>query len=217
MIKIITENEVLGKLDALKNYSIAADPATEELFSPCYAAVTAYFSGGNTGLSEALEDVVKYMYNDLTRRTTVFEYNFDMRLATDYPKGYNDITDCFYKFTELLEVTNQQFFDAFVYGLPESAGGEEATEIPLSNPYLDSWTAEITAATAEDLENVKALAEWCKNSGGSSDLICLLENRGRIVEQEELKEKARVIYFDKKLIEVVEARILNVYIPSYFK
>lgn len=205
-------------MDALKAYSVAADSATESLFEPCYTAVNAYFSGDDAGLSQALEDVVKYLYNDITRRTTEFEHNFDMRLPTDYPTGYNDITECFYKFAELLGTNEQQFFNAFVYGLPEGSGeGGAAQEIPVSNPYLDRWTQEITAATTQDLENVKNLAEWCKNSGGCCDLICLLENRGRVVKQKELKEKARIIYYDKKLLEVATARKLNVYVPSYFR
>ena len=220
MVAIITQSEVLQKLDALKAYSVTQDPATETLFAPCYAAVNAYYSTDNAGMTQALEDVVKYMYNDLTRRTTQFEYNFDMRLATDYPTGYDEITNCFYQFAELLGVTEQQFFDAFVYGLPEGSGGGEggtAQEIPLSNPYLDDWTAEINAAITQDLANVKNLAEWCKNSGGCDDLISLLENRGRIVTQKTVKEKAAIIYYDKKLIDVVNALNLSVYIPSYFK
>ena len=220
MVAIITQNEVLQKLDVLKAYSVMQDPATETLFAPCYDAVNAYYSADNAGMTQALEDVVKYMYNDLTRRTTQFEYNFDMRLATDYPTGYDEITNCFYQFAELLGVTEQQFFNAFVYGLPEgSSGGDGGAvqEIPLSNPYLDDWTAEINAAITQDLANVKNLAEWCKNSGGCDDLISLLENRGRIVTQKTVKEKATIIYYDKKLIDVVNALNLSVYIPSYFK
>ena len=61
------------------------------------------------------------------------------------------------------------------------------------------------------------LAEWCKNSGGSCDLICLLENRGRVLAQMTVKEKAKIIYVDKKLLEVIEQRNLNVYVPTYLK
>ena len=216
---IIRESDVLQKLDALKNYSVAADPATESLFAPVYAAVSTYFNSDNTQLAAALEDVVKYMYNDISRRTTVYENEFPMGLATNYPAGYEDITECFYGFTQLLAITESSFFDAFVYGVPEGAAGEGGaiTEIPLSNPYLDKWTAEITAAVDGDLQKIIALAEWCKNSGGSCDLICLLENRGRILSQKTVKEKAEIIYVDKKLNEVIQQKNLSVYIPTYLK
>ena len=218
---LITKNDILTKLDALKAYSFAADPATETLFAPVYAAVNAYFSGDTSGLVAALEDVVKYMYNDISRRTTVYENNFDMHLATDYPIGYDDISKCFYQFGELLTVTDGSFFAAFVYGVPEGAGGSDsggaAEEIPLSNTYLDRWTAEITAAITGDLANVQMLAEWCKNSGGCCDLVCLLENRGHMLSYMTVKEIAEVIYNDKLLLAVASARNLKIYVPTYLR
>lgn len=217
---IVTKIAVLEKLNALENYSVAVDPATESLFAPVYNAVSAYFAGSSEGLAAALEDVVQYMYNDIARRVTKYEFEFDMHLASDFPAGYNDITECFYQFAELLTVEEGSFFNAFVYGVPEGAtseGGGAVAEVPLSNPYLTRWAAEITAAITGDLENVKALAEWCKNSGGCCDLVCLLENRGRITESKSVKEIAAIIYHDKKLNEVIAARQLQVYLPTYFR
>ncbi len=217
---IINKADVMNKLDALKAYSVAAEPATAALFAPVYAAVNAYFNADNSGLVAALEDVVKYMYNDISRRTTVYENNFDMHLATDYPQGYDDISKCFYQFSELLTVTDSSFFAAFIYGVPEGAGSEDdgaAEEIPLSNPYLDRWTAEITAAITGDLANVQALAEWCKNSGGCCDLVCLLENRGRTLSYKTVREIAEVIYNDRLLLAVASARNLKIYVPTYLR
>ncbi len=215
---IIKESEVLHKLDALKSYSVAVDPATESLFEPVYEAVDAYFNGDDAQMVTALEDVVKYMYNDISRRTTVHENEFPMELPKSFPLGYEDVTECFYGFMELLAVTESSFFDAFVYGLPEGDAGEgTAAEVPLSNSYLEQWTKEIIAAITGDLQNVTNLAEWCKNSGGRCDLICLLENRGRVLTQTTVKEKAKIIYVDKKLLEVIVQRNLNVYVPTYLK
>lgn len=215
---IIRESDVLNKLDELKNYSVAVDPATESLFEPVYAAVDAYFKGDYAQLVTALEDVVKYMYNDISRRTTVHENEFPMELPTSFPIGYEDVTECFYGFKELLAITESSFFDAFTYGLPEGdAGGGGAVEVPLSNSYLEQWTKEITVAINGDLQNVTNLAEWCKNSGGSCDLICLLENRGRAVYQLTVKEIAKMIYVDRKLNEVIQQKNLKVYVPAYLK
>lgn len=212
----MNKESVLKKISILKEYSEAADAATGVLFEPVFVAVEKYFNGDNVAMVQALEDVAKYMYNDIYRRTTTYQFKFDMGLSTNYPQGYNDIEQCFYQFTELLTVTEQQFFNAFVYGLPPN--DPMATEqIPLSNPYLDRWTTEITDAVDGDLQNVQALAEWCKNSGGKSDLICLFENRGVVTNQLNVKDIATIIYRDKRLIDVVAARELPVYIPSYFK
>lgn len=215
---IIRESDVMNKLDALKNYSVAVDPATELLFEPVYEAVDAYFNGDDAQMATALEDVVKYMFNDISRRTTVHENEFPMNLPTSFPIGYEDVTECFYGFKELLTITEGSFFDGFIYGVPEGDAGEGmAAEVPLSNSYLEQWTKGITAAITRDLQNVTNLAEWCKNSGGSCDLICLLENRGRILTQLTVKEKAKLIYVDRKMLEVIEQKNLNVYVPTYLK
>lgn len=103
--------------------------------------------------------------------------------------------------------------------MPEGAGRVEggAAEVPLANTYLDRWMEEITAAEAGDLQKIIDLAEWCKNSGGSCDLICLLENRGRAVEQMTVREIAEMIYLDKKYFTLISQRGLDVYIPTYLK
>jgi hypothetical protein len=217
---MITKTQVLAKLDKLKAYSIAQDELTGPLFSPVYSAVDSYFGGSSAGLAQALTEVVQYMYNDLTRRSTIHEFEYEMKLPTNYPVGYNNVVDCFYNFASLLAMSNATLFAAFVYGVPEGAGDSEGgggTEVPISNSYLTTWATEITAAVNTDLQAVQTLADWCKNSGGNSDLICLLENQGRIVSQLKQKEKARTIYLDRKVLEVITARNLSVYIPTYLR
>ena len=217
---MITQSEVITKLDTLKNYSVAVDPATESLFQPVYSAISSYFNASNPELVTALEDVVKYMYNDISRRTTEYEINFDMNLPNDFPKGYDDITECFYTFSDLMTVDKTTFNNAFVYGIPvtPASDGDEggaAEPVPLSNPYLDRWASEITSAITGDLDNVKNLAEWCLNSGGSCDLIGLLEEQGQITKSKSMKEIATIIYQEKKLLDVIASRNLKVYKPTW--
>lgn len=216
---MITKTQVLAKLDELKAYSIEQDAQTGPLFSSVYSAIDSYFNNQSDGLAQALTEVVQYMYNDLTRRSTIHEFEYEMKLPTNYPVGYNNVVDCFYKFASLLAMSNATFFNAFVYGVPEGAGDSEGggTEVPISNPYLTTWATEITAAVNTDLQAVQTLADWCKNSGGNYDLICLLENQGRIVSQLKQKEKVRTIYLDRKVLEVITARNLRVYIPTYLR
>lgn len=208
---MITNNEVMTKLNALKNYSVAESTATESLFQPLEDAISLYFGSSCSELTTALEDVVKYMYNDISRRTTEHEKNFNMNLSSDFPKGYDDITKCFYTFEELMKVDNTTFFNAFVQETDPTTGLTGY----VSNPYLDKWTSEITQAVTGDLENVKKLAEWCKNSGGSSDLISLLEEQGQITKSLSMKEIATIIYQEKKLIDVIRSKNLKVYKPSW--
>ena len=208
-----TQAEINAKITALKTYSVAQDPATADLFTPLETAVQKYFAAG-TNLSGPLRDVVKYMYNDIARRTTVYETDWPDNLPTDYPDGYNDVRSCLYDFTGLMTVDNATFFAAFVYETPTAAGGA-AEPVPVSNDYLTEWTADITAATTGDAGKISALAEWCKNSEGNCDLIDLLEDRGKVLEQKSRKEIATDIYISRGVLEIISARGLDVYIPTY--
>lgn len=209
-----TQAEIATKITALKTYSVAQDPATADLFTPLETAVQKYFAA-DTNLSGPLRDVVKYMYNDIARRTTVYETDWPDNLPTDYPDGYNDVRSCLYDFTELMTVDNATFFAAFVYETPTTAAGGTAEPVPVSNDYLTEWTADITTATTGDAGKISALAEWCKNSEGNCDLIDLLEDRGKVLEQKSREEIATDIYISRGVLEIIQTRGIDVYIPTY--
>ena len=212
---LYSQTEVSAKITALKAYSAAQDPLTADLFTPLETAVTAYFNASGN-LAAPLRDVVKYMYNDIARRTTVYETDWPDNLPTDYPAGYNDVRGCIYDFTELMTVDNATFFAAFVYETPTApADGGAAEPVPVSNDYLTDWEADITAATTADINEVAALAEWCKNSEGNCDLIDLLEDRGKVLSQKSREEIAADIYIDRGVLEIIQVRGVDVYVPTY--
>ena len=144
-----TQAEVNTKITALKTYSVAQDPATADLFTPLETSVQEYFAA-NANISGPLRNVVKYMYNDIARRTTVYETDWSDNLPTNYPAGYNDVRTCLYDFAELMTVDNATFFAAFVYETPTATAGSTAEPVPVSNDYLTEWAADITTATTGD-------------------------------------------------------------------
>ena len=205
--------EVTAKIAALKAYSVAQSSATGALFAPLEAALTAYFETGSPAISKACEDVVQYMYNDISRRTTIYEHEFETNMATDFPTGYEDVTECFADLAAILAVNDTTFYAAFVFG-PDPVTGIVG---PLSNSYLDTWTALLTEALTGDLARVKALATWCQNSGGSSDMIDLLEDRGNEIYSKTREEIANSIYIDRRMLEAINDRGLSTYVPTYLK
>ena len=66
-----------------------------------------------------------------------------------------------------------------------------------------------------DLNTIAEIVEWCKNSEGNCDLIDLLEDRGKVLEQKSRKEIATDIYISRGVLEIISARGLDVYIPTY--
>lgn len=216
---LIQKTVVVQKLNELLSYSKWRDAknasAIEALFSPVIMAVNSYFDNSNPALGTALNDVVQYMYFDVDRRTTKYEHEFEQGLSNDFPIGYNDVTLCFYQFKTLLDVTASTFFSAFVYGIPVDGSGTD--EVPQSNSYLTNWETEIQNAISGDLANVKALAEWCKYSGGNADLVSLLEDRGQIVESKSQKEVSDLIYIERNVLAIVQCKNLGTYVPSIYK
>ena len=209
-MQLYTKDQILEKIATLQAYSEAKDARTAALFTPLISAANTYY-GDKSAVSAALEDVVKYMYNDISRRTTVYEHQFDAQLPTNFPVGYDDIRDCFANLEEVMTVSEETFYAAFVFG-PDPVTGVTG---PRSNSYIDSWTALLTSGVTDDLANVKTLADWCCNSGGSADVIDLVEDKGDEVFSLSREEIVSQIYIDKNLLAVINVFGLSTYVPSY--
>lgn len=222
---MIAKTEVLNQINALLNYSITQKPQYQSQYTaltqPLLTAVDTYFDTVPEGMIEALENYVFQTYCDIHSRSIVYEYPVEgASFPTDYPEGYNDIRLCFYQFP-LLNVTPEQFDSTWVIGVPEgeddSEGGSTQAPEPISNTYIDLWTAEITAAPKTDVDNIKAVNEWCETNAGSLNLIHLLEDQGRILQSSGTQSVANTIYNEHHLLEVLQSRGYNVYIPTYLK
>ena len=206
-----TEDQIIQKIAELKAYSMVQNAATGALFAPLEEAIAAYYASVRSDISAACEDVVKYMYNDIVRRTTIYEHFFDAALPTDFPAGYADLGDCFTDAGIILSTANNVFYAAFVYA------PDPVTSIsgPVSNSYINIWASLFTEAKTKDKARLDNLAEWCKNSGGSSDVIDLLEDKGEEISSKNREEIAAIIYLDKNLLEIINTLGLTTYIPSY--
>lgn len=221
---MLTQVEVIAKLDELKAYSIAQKPQFEQyyasLMQPVYDAVNTYFSIIPEGMIEALENYVFQTYCDIHSRSIQYEFPVEgAQFPTDYPMGYNDIRECFYKFDWVNEITPQAFFNVWVEGVPTDPETQLPTgELqPLSNPYLTQWENDINTAHAKEVEAVVSVNTWCETNAGSLNLIHLLEDQGRILNSKGTKEVANTIYNEHGLMDILNTRGYNVYIPTYLR
>lgn len=221
---MITKQEVINKLDALKAYSVQQKPDFEtyytELMQPVYDAVNAYFNTSRSNFVKPVTEYVFQAYCDINVRNQQWEIDIPYNYPTDYPTGYNDLRDCFYSFNSLLSITNEQFFNVWVEETPttggtDSTGGGTLTPVPVSNPYLTTWQTEITDAPTGELSKINACVEWLKNSGDNTILIDLLEDRGTLISSMEREDIALMIYNDRHVLEVLNERNISAYIPSY--
>ena len=221
---MLTQTEIIAKLDTLKTYSIAQKPQFEQyyiaLMQPVYTAVNTYFSTIPEGMIEALENYVFQTYCDIHTRSIVYEHPVEgASLPTNYPTGYNDIRDCFYQFDWVNEITPETFFNAWVEGIPTDPETQLPTgeNQPLSNPYLTQWASEISTAHASEVEAVVGVNAWCETNASSLNLINLLEDQGRILQSSGMQQVANTIYNEHGLLDVLNTRGYNVYIPTYLR
>lgn len=221
---MITQTEIIAKLDELKAYSIAQKPQFANyytsLMQPIYTAVNTYFNTIPEGMIDALENYVFQTYCDIHSRSIQYEFPVDgAQFPTNYPTGYNDIRECFYKFDWVNGISPQAFFNVWVEGVPT----DPETQLPmgelqpLSNPYLTQWESDITTAHPKEVEAVVSVNTWCETNAGSLNLIHLLEDQGRILNSKGTKEVANTIYNEHGLMDVLNSRGYNVYIPTYLR
>ena len=225
---MIAKTEVVSKLDELKAYSVQQKPNFETqyttLMAPLYSSVNSYFDTKPDGIKDLLEEYVFQKYCDICNRGMVWENPVENEMPTDYPVGYSDARECFYTFESIMSATPEAFFAAWVEGVPTppEGGGEggettPATPEPLSNSLLDVWTPEVQNAPTDDLGRIQAVIDWCASAASSGNMINLLEDQGRVLESKGQKEIAQTIYYDQFLMEVLDARGFDVYVPTYFK
>lgn len=222
--KMITKQEVTNKLDALLAYSVEQKPDFESyynsLMQPCYDAVNAYFSASRDNFKKPTEEYIFQAYCDINNRNQVWEKPVDYNFPTNYPTGYNDFRDCFYSFNDILNITNETFFNAWIEDVPETETMSDSTDpvpqpVPIANPYLTAWTADITEAPTKELNKINACVEWLKTCSDGKILIDLLEDQGTLVESMEQQEIANVIYKSRHVLEVLNERNISVYVPTY--
>ena len=218
---MISKQEVITKLDELKAYSIQQKPTFESeytsLMAPLYTAVNTYFSTVPDGMINAITLFIHEAYCDTWNRNAVWENKFTSNRPASLPAGVADFRKNFYGF-DWLDTPSATFYAAWVVGTPEGSDtGAPATPKPIKNTLIDTWVAEVIAAPAQDLANVIASKDFCAESSNSDILISLLEDSGKLLESMDREEIAEDIYITRGLLEVIQAKGYNIYIPTYLQ
>lgn len=225
------KNEIIQKIDQLKSYSIqqktSENPDNLEecislfssLMQPLYSAVNAYFSADRSAFTKPMNLVAEQMRSMLWDELSKWEIPCPTPSASGAPASYNDLTELFYKFG-WITTTNDTFYNAWKYKVPESSGGTTTTEldpIPDGNPLIDSWVAEINSAVAKELKNVNDLNLFLENAICANSPYMLWEDTGNLESSPETKDLAKVIFVDRKFKFVCDKFNIPAYIPTYLR
>ena len=224
---------ILAKLEELLQYTITQIPTlnyeNKETFNAAFtnivssgaSSVKSYYDGDRSKFKKPLDDLGMYLHNELWQRNAKWENEYDMGFSDDYPEHYNDLRKMFYDFDWFMNLSNDAFFKAWTYGIPEAAviddeGGAAPTEEPVSNSYISRLCTELTEEQfTKELKNIDALADWLSDSMSQSGCVTLWEDTGSLEESSDTRPLAYTIFLDMGLKEAIDTLGLPVYIPTY--
>lgn len=210
-----TKDQVLEKLNSLLQYSITqeADYSTqyESIVDTANAAVNGYFDADKSVFKKPLDDLAMYLHNDLWQRGAKWSGEFNFNFSSNYPANYTDMRKLFYEFDWIIEITNEQFHNAWVMGSTE----DTTPATPTSNTYISILKSDLLNAHQNELANIDSLASWLEESMGDYGSIMLWENVGSLVSAPETNDIAKVVFQDRYFLEAINLLNLPVYIPSY--
>ncbi len=213
----MTRDQVTTKLDEFKAYCIEQSSQYESqynsIMAPLYDAVDKYYSESLPELKKAVENYIFQLYCDIDLRSTEYEHPLSSSMASDPPKGYDDIYDCLYPF-EWLSTKNEVFYAAFVMGQPSTKNAAQASQQPVSNTLIDTWTAEVLEAPKTDVSNINKVSGWCSDNADSCALEFLLTDQGNITNSLNSDDIAKIIYVDRHVREFINEKQLHVYVPN---
>lgn len=218
---MITKNQVLLKIDALKNYCIANGEPTgtySTFINVLNTPINNYFSQPPDGLLDKMNYLIPQIFSDLMNRDTTFEKPIGKALSTDYPKGYDDLSLLFDgdgAFTEILNMDAATFLNGF----PVQSSTDETTGttsvVVETNPIIAEWVTKINAAHSVELEKMQEIISFCERGSYNQGLISLFEDRGKMTRNKTNQDLAADIYITKKYKEVIQAFNLDIHIPTY--
>lgn len=215
-----TRTEILDRLQEFLDFSISKSPDFEaeftSLMQPVFTAVNGYFNTDRSAYKKPLNDLELYLHNYLWQREVEWEHPYDFGLDSNLP--YNDLRKMFYQFP-LMNTTTQEFYDAWVWGIPEDESGLPIGDepIPLSHPMVPSWSTEINNYPPKELDRVNSLNAWLESSMSQSSPVMLWEDTGTLIRSPERVDLAQIVFIDLGLREATEILGLPAYIPTYLR
>jgi hypothetical protein len=246
---MIKKEEVIAKLEAFKAYSIAH---TEEkqieydnengnyenyytsMINSAYNAVNTYFNTHNPEFDSVLKLVVFNMYCHTWDINAMYDDDLERGINKNIPMYYNDLREIYYKFP-ILSLSEEEFFNSWIYGEEPSEGEETGIKkpiIPLSNPHLTTLRTDLNGtvtvnpdgtetannddAQSLELSRLKGLLNWLENTSDLS-LVELLEESGTLIKSLSTQEIGTIIYRDRGVKEIITNKGYNIYIPTYMR
>ncbi|MBR1728513.1 MAG: hypothetical protein IJ728_03205 [Selenomonadaceae bacterium] len=210
---MIERSKIIERIEYLKSISPAgADNELSQLLS----AVEGYFKR-DTDFEILVRRTILRVVSDFFSRSLIVEYPERLpELSTDYPPGYEDVTEIFggEVFSEIITISDNEFRSAFQTETVSSGG---ATTTTYTNSYITKWISEMSAKAADETKALEKIGEFCIICNEERALALIFEELGRIEQpyNQKKRELARKIYLKRGYDWVIITFDLKVFEPHY--
>lgn len=211
------KEDVLRAYEEQKAACIVAFPTltgTWTYFVQLEKAIDSYFSDV-ASVSDAVRAVIRGAYVSQTKAALKCKDDEKYGIEYNADVGRIDLTSYWYAWEWLKE----NLADKIKYTTSETSAQAEGSAgekiVDAEQPELDSVIKDILTARATEATQINNYAEsfWLGNS--KMDFVCLVEDRGNVVETPDKKAIVEKLYIDCGLLTQIQENGLDIYVPSY--
>ena len=177
-------------------------------------AIDNYFSNVD-GVSDSVRAVIRGAYTSQTKAALKCKDDEKYGIKYNADVGSIDLTPYWYAWEWLKEnlADKIKYTTAETSAQAEGSSGEKVVDA--EQPELDAVIEDVLQARIVEAAQINDYAESFWQSNSKMDFICLVEDRGKVVETPDKKSIVKKLYLDCGLLTQIQDNNLYVYVPSY--
>lgn len=211
------KEDVLRAYEGQKAACIVAFPTLTSswtYFVQFKKAIDSYFSNVES-VSDSVRAVIRGAYVSQTKAALKCEDDEKYGIKYNADVGSIDLTPYWYAWEWLKEnlADKIRYTTSEASAQAEGSAGEKIVEA--EQPELDAVIKDILTARATEAAQINSYAESFWQGNSKMDFVCLVEDRGNVVETPNKKAIVEKLYIDCGLLTQIQENGLDIYIPSY--
>lgn len=177
-------------------------------------AIDSYFSNADS-VSDSVRAVIRGAYVSQTKAALKCKDDEKYGIKYNSDVGSIDLTPYWYAWEWLQEnlADKIRYTTAETSAQAEVSSGEKVVDA--EQPELDAVIEDVLQARIVEAAQINDYAESFWQGNSKMDFICLVEDRGKVVETPDKKSIVKKLYLNCGLLEQIQDNSLDVYVPSY--
>lgn len=211
------KEDVLRAYEEQKAACIVAFPTLTSswtYFVKLEKAIDSYFSNVDS-VSDSVRAVIRGAYVSQTKAALKCKDDEKYGIEYNADVGSIDLTPYWYAWEWLKE----NLADKIRYTTSEASAQAEGSTgekiVDAEQPELDAIIKDILTARVTEAKQINDYAESFWQGNSKMDFICLVEDRGNVVETPNKKAIVEKLYVDCGLLTQIQDNGLDVYVPGY--